>query len=231
MKDESALDVLVNNAGVFYHPSQLTKDGFEVSFQTNYLGPYVLTVELLGQLNSTPCSRLVFLSTEAYKIPSPKELRDLDPTKLIKFDTQWDGIYYYALTRLPTLLFAKHLAKENLEILVSSVNPGSCWSPNNYRHFLASYGWWKYTKQLQLIFLMRTEEDGTQAILHAINAPHYTTGSYISDCESLPVDHIDPQGEATEELLRRTQVWINDLDKSVIKEPGSSFESSNKKDD
>lgn len=29
---------LVNNAAVFYHPQRLTEDGFETTFQTNYLG-------------------------------------------------------------------------------------------------------------------------------------------------------------------------------------------------
>lgn len=29
---------LINNAGVFYHPFKLTEDGFEITFQTNYLG-------------------------------------------------------------------------------------------------------------------------------------------------------------------------------------------------
>lgn len=31
---------LVNNAGVFYHPQKLTKDNFDVTLQTNYLGTY-----------------------------------------------------------------------------------------------------------------------------------------------------------------------------------------------
>lgn len=29
---------LVNNAGVFYHPQEITKDNFDVTLQTNYLG-------------------------------------------------------------------------------------------------------------------------------------------------------------------------------------------------
>lgn len=32
------LYALVNNAAVFYHPQDLTEDGFEITFQTNYLG-------------------------------------------------------------------------------------------------------------------------------------------------------------------------------------------------
>lgn len=33
---------LVNNAGIFYHPQQLTEDGFEITYQTNYLGILLL---------------------------------------------------------------------------------------------------------------------------------------------------------------------------------------------
>lgn len=29
---------LVNNAGVFYYPQQLTEDGYDVTLQTNYIG-------------------------------------------------------------------------------------------------------------------------------------------------------------------------------------------------
>lgn len=29
---------LINNAGVFYHPQQLTPDGFDLTLQTNYIG-------------------------------------------------------------------------------------------------------------------------------------------------------------------------------------------------
>lgn len=34
----SDIYALVNNAGVFYHPQDLTEDGFEITLQTNYLG-------------------------------------------------------------------------------------------------------------------------------------------------------------------------------------------------
>ena len=32
------IDLLVNNVGVFFHPPQVTVDGFDVTFQSNYLG-------------------------------------------------------------------------------------------------------------------------------------------------------------------------------------------------
>lgn len=41
------VDVFVNNAGIFHHPHQLTKDGFELIIGTNYLGTYYLCEKVL----------------------------------------------------------------------------------------------------------------------------------------------------------------------------------------
>lgn len=34
------VDLLINNAGVFFHPPKETVDKFDVTFQTNYLGNF-----------------------------------------------------------------------------------------------------------------------------------------------------------------------------------------------
>lgn len=36
--DCEAVDILINNAGVVFHPEAKSKDGFEIHIQTNYLG-------------------------------------------------------------------------------------------------------------------------------------------------------------------------------------------------
>ncbi|MPC30930.1 putative oxidoreductase [Portunus trituberculatus] len=41
LKCENQLNALVNNAAVFHHPSGLTTDQIEITYQTNYLGVYV----------------------------------------------------------------------------------------------------------------------------------------------------------------------------------------------
>ena len=45
------IDVFVNNAGVFHHPNQKTKEGFELVIGTNYYGVYYLTEKLLPYLS------------------------------------------------------------------------------------------------------------------------------------------------------------------------------------
>ena len=44
--EEKRLDILVNNAGVMMCPQDRTEDGFDIQFQTNYLGrpPFSVTV-------------------------------------------------------------------------------------------------------------------------------------------------------------------------------------------
>jgi NAD(P)-dependent dehydrogenase (short-subunit alcohol dehydrogenase family) len=46
------IDVLMNNAGVAWIPDrEITKDGFERTFQSNHLGPFMLTAGLFPYLN------------------------------------------------------------------------------------------------------------------------------------------------------------------------------------
>jgi NAD(P)-dependent dehydrogenase (short-subunit alcohol dehydrogenase family) len=45
----SKVDLLINNAGVFFHPPKETVDKFDVTFQTNYLGRF--DAMYVGELN------------------------------------------------------------------------------------------------------------------------------------------------------------------------------------
>jgi protochlorophyllide reductase len=60
-----ALDLLINNAGVMAPPRTLTRDGFELQFGTNHLGPFALTLQLLPLLHVRPGARVVFVTSGA----------------------------------------------------------------------------------------------------------------------------------------------------------------------
>ncbi len=59
------LDLLINNAGVRGPPRTLTRDGFELQFGTNHLGPFALTYLLLPLLRSQEGARVVFVTSGA----------------------------------------------------------------------------------------------------------------------------------------------------------------------
>ncbi|KAH6940180.1 hypothetical protein HPB50_026154 [Hyalomma asiaticum] len=52
LRTETRLDVLINNAGIVTESKavQLTEDGYELCYQSNYLSHYLLTMRLLGRL-------------------------------------------------------------------------------------------------------------------------------------------------------------------------------------
>ncbi|WFU28106.1 oxidoreductase [Bradyrhizobium sp. CB1717] len=60
-----SIDMLINNAGVMAVPKrELTPDGFERQFATNFLGPFALTALIFPHLKSQPGTRIVTLASE-----------------------------------------------------------------------------------------------------------------------------------------------------------------------
>jgi NAD(P)-dependent dehydrogenase (short-subunit alcohol dehydrogenase family) len=60
---QKSLDILINNAGILSIPKrEVTEDGFETQFATNYLGHFALTARLLPLLRKGRNSRVVTIS-------------------------------------------------------------------------------------------------------------------------------------------------------------------------
>ncbi|CAI7651086.1 unnamed protein product [Penicillium pancosmium] len=81
LRQESRLDILINNAGIMMTPEGLTKDGYEIQFGTNVLGPALFTQLLLPYLRNTAKvntqTRLVMLASAAHA-RAPKTVYDFD---------------------------------------------------------------------------------------------------------------------------------------------------------
>jgi len=73
-KEGRGLDVLFNNAGVNMFERRLSKQGFELQFATNYLGPWLFT-NLLIPLMLSPPSSSPAASPSSYPAPSSKGRR------------------------------------------------------------------------------------------------------------------------------------------------------------
>jgi len=61
------LDILINNAGLTQEKFRKTVDGFETTFQVNYLSTFLLTYLLLDLLRKSAPSRVVNVSALAGK--------------------------------------------------------------------------------------------------------------------------------------------------------------------
>src|SRR5437879_12063585 len=58
----SKLHVLINNAGLFNQRRHVTTDGYENTFATNYLAPFLLTNIKLDLLKASAASRIINVS-------------------------------------------------------------------------------------------------------------------------------------------------------------------------
>ncbi|KAF2102262.1 putative carbonyl reductase [Rhizodiscina lignyota] len=133
---ESVLHGLINNAGIMATPFEMTKDGYEAQWQTNYLAHWVFTYHLLPLMLATsktlsPGSvRIVNLSSSGH-YSAPKEGINFADTSL----ANGGGMARYGQSKLANILHAKSLNKlygpsspsakaENGEIWTAIVHPG-----------------------------------------------------------------------------------------------------------
>jgi NAD(P)-dependent dehydrogenase (short-subunit alcohol dehydrogenase family) len=63
---EPRIDVLLNNAGVMFPPLMRTKQGFELQFGVNHLGPFAFTALMLPKLAEAGGARVVVTSSLAH---------------------------------------------------------------------------------------------------------------------------------------------------------------------
>jgi NAD(P)-dependent dehydrogenase (short-subunit alcohol dehydrogenase family) len=126
------IDVLMNNAGVAAITNrEVTKDGFERTFQSNHLGPYVLTALLFPNLNHKG-ARIINVSSIAHNFvinESGGEGLDLNNLngELYYGGSGWPA---YCNSKLENLLFSQELQrrvdKAGLEWLtVTALHPGT----------------------------------------------------------------------------------------------------------
>mmetsp|Transcript_22369 Transcript_22369/g.55426 ORF Transcript_22369/g.55426 Transcript_22369/m.55426 type:complete len:410 (+) Transcript_22369:155-1384(+) len=100
------ISVLMNNAGVMAIPEkQLTKDGFERTFQSNHLGHFVLTAGLFPFLSRTKTT-IVNVSSEAYQFTGGAV--DLDNLNGEKNYGAWSS---YGLSKIANIFFTQELQR------------------------------------------------------------------------------------------------------------------------
>lgn len=112
---EPRIDVLLNNAGALSMGRTKTVDGLAVTFATNHLAYYVLTVLLLPRLQASPEGRIVCTASRAHR------------QGRIDFEhLQRDGISGYAQSKLANLLFVRRLAQmlAGTRTTVNALHPG-----------------------------------------------------------------------------------------------------------
>lgn len=128
-----AIDVLINNAGVFMTTRELTSEGHERTFSTNHLAYHLLTNLLWDRLVAGAPARVVNTASDAHRMGA------------IHWDdlglaTAWGatGFKAYAQSKLMNVLFTRALAlrAEGTGVTATSLHPGFVGS-----NFATNNGW------------------------------------------------------------------------------------------
>jgi NAD(P)-dependent dehydrogenase (short-subunit alcohol dehydrogenase family) len=106
------LDVLVNNAGAMFNKREVTPEGFERTLAVNYLGPFLLTHELMDLLKSSAPSRIINVSSGLAK-NGKVDLEDLQSEKNYAGTKAYARVRapVYANTKLMLMIFTYELAR------------------------------------------------------------------------------------------------------------------------
>lgn len=114
------LDVLVNNAGLMLGDRRITEDGFEMTFQVNHLGPFLLTNLLLERMKGSAPARIVNVASTAHRGGK------LDFGDLMNERT-YVGMRVYGTSKLCNILFTRELARRlhGLGVTANSLHPGT----------------------------------------------------------------------------------------------------------
>jgi len=118
------LDVLINNAGIITPHRALTEDGYETTFQVNYLAQFYLTQLLLNELEKSHQGRVINLASSVYRAGK------FDPDNL-QSERQFSTIRAYAASKLCVLLFTIELAQrlKPTRVTANAVHPGIVRTP------------------------------------------------------------------------------------------------------
>ncbi|KOC70667.1 WW domain-containing oxidoreductase [Habropoda laboriosa] len=192
------LHILILNAGVFAIPYQLTKDGYETTFQVNHLSHFYLTLLLEHPIRSCHNSRVVIVSSESHRFSSLQTVEDFHQLLLSPPAYKYWSMEAYNNSKLCNILFAQELAKRWPSVNVLSCHPGNMVSSS-----LARYSW-----TLRLLFTLvrpftKSLQQAASTSVFCATAPELegVTGFYFNNCY-----RCDPSNTALDPTLA-TRLW------------------------
>lgn len=175
-----ALDVLVNNAGVIRDRMELTRNGYETTFQVNHLAPFLLTNLLLDALRAAPMGRIVNVASRAHRNVASLPLDDVAQPR------RYRTLAAYARAKGCNILFTRELARRlaGAAVVTHAVHPGVV--ATDFARYGDVRGPLRWTFRL-IRPLMKTPEQGadTAVWLASTTAPP-PSGAYVVDREETP---------------------------------------------
>eukprot|EP00245_Coleochaete_scutata_P004991 TRINITY_DN18157_c0_g1_i1.p1 TRINITY_DN18157_c0_g1~~TRINITY_DN18157_c0_g1_i1.p1 ORF type:complete len:314 (+),score=50.10 TRINITY_DN18157_c0_g1_i1:394-1335(+) len=192
------LNILINNAAVMATPFSTTNDGYELQFQTNHLGHFLLTNELLDILKASAKksgteSRIVNVSSVLHARSYPEGIR----ADNINDPNGYDVFLAYGQSKLANVLHARELSRrlkaEGANVTANSLHPGVI--KTGLTRYYAN--WWLvgiYYAMMNYTGRLKTIPQGAATQVYVATNPAVAgaTGEYFNNCQ---VEDGSPQSQ------------------------------------
>jgi NAD(P)-dependent dehydrogenase (short-subunit alcohol dehydrogenase family) len=190
------LHVLINNAGLAQRG--LTKDGFELTWGTNHLGPFLFTNLLLPRLRESTPARIVNVASTAHY--RTKEI----PWDTLRQPTRTRTAFdEYSMSKLCNVLFTLELARGRAGKGVTSyaVHPGTI-ATDIWRHL-------PFFLRPILRLFMKTAAEGAETSLYCASSESVKDddGLFYNDCQVRRPSKIARDPDLARELWERSEAW------------------------
>lgn len=154
------VQVLINNAGGMFNDFELTKDGFEKTFQLNHLGHFLLTTQLMPLLEKGH-ARIINVSSDLHRRGKPDFENINDPQ-------QYSALSAYGNSKLFNIYFTKSIAERYASKGITSyaLHPGVV--KTNFNSKLK--GGLKFMFALATPFMI-TPQKGAETTVYLATAP------------------------------------------------------------
>jgi retinol dehydrogenase-12 len=172
------LDVLVNNAGLVLGERRETVDGFEATFGTNHLGPFLLTELLLERIKASAPARIVNVASTAHKgARSGLDFDDLQTTR------RYAGMKAYSRSKLANIYFTTELARRlvGTGVTANCVHPGTV--VTGFGRDGDTTGVFRFGLSVIKPFVLNAEQ-GARTSVYVASSPEIdgVTGKYFVKC-------------------------------------------------
>lgn len=215
-KEHVHLNVLINNAGISGMHNGMTPEGFELVFATNYLGHYLLTMELLDTMD--PEAEIMNVTSDMHNPPG---------------GIAWKGADYcayhgqnerrrYSYSKLCNILFTYRLAdelkKRHSGIRVNCFNPGFMGDTN----FAGGHGGSARGLMVKATMPERygTLKDSSKALTDLVTGESFTTdnGVYYDRNYGIGISSdLSHEQKVQEELWEKSQEYTGIDAEEILK--------------
>ena len=182
LDNEERLDILINNAGISMAEIDITEDGFEIQFQVNHLGHFLLTQMLIDLLKKSAPSRIINVSSLAHQWANISDFENSVKTR------DYSATTGYRMSKLANIAYTKELSRRysHSHVTAYSLHPGMVLTEIG-RYFFLKYPYVgkavNILEPLLRIPFKNSKEGAQTTICCAVEEGlEKFSGEYFSDC-------------------------------------------------